>query len=372
MNKAMGWVATIVMGGALAAAAVMSFKDAPSQAASSGSGLEKVKGYIALDVEPILKDPEAQAIFEKRGLAVSFVRIGSREMAERVATEKPDFFVASGTVAASGIQEAAKKAGLGAQIGSPFHTPLTIASWTLVGEALAANGIAKIRPAAAGAVPVYDVDMGKLLAVMESKAKWSDLKGGGWKAGKSILISTTDPRKSNSAAMYLALMAASANGGENPQTIAEASKLADRIAPLFKRQGYQETYVNGAFDDWSAIGIGKVPMAFVYESQIMERAMSGGLPDGAAILLPKPTIANKEVFVALSEGGRKLMEAFSDPAMQALGAKYGFRGQDAKAFAAVSKKAGVAVEVRISELSDPPAPGPMNEMLGVVSTALSN
>ena len=50
-------------------------------------------------------------------------------------------------------------------------------------------------------------------------------------------------------------------------------KLALQLTELFKRQGYQENYVDGNFDDYVSIGIGKTPMAFLYEFQIVRHAL---------------------------------------------------------------------------------------------------
>ncbi len=112
---------------------------------------------------------------------------------------------------------------------------------------------------------------------------------------RSILIATTDPRTSNSGALYLALTSHALNGYEVVTDRETARRLAGQIAELFKRQGYQENYVNTVFDDYLSIGMGKVPLVFLYEYQIVAHAMANRpIPPDAVLLYPKPTLFSKE------------------------------------------------------------------------------
>lgn len=109
----------------------------------------------------------------------------------------------------------------------------------------------------------YGVDIVKLTDAMLAKKRWKDLKAAeGYDVSRGVLVSTTDVRRSNSAAMYLALTSYAKNGDVVTDR-ATAEPLTRQLAELFKRQGYQENYVNGNFDDYVAIGIGKTPMAFI-------------------------------------------------------------------------------------------------------------
>ena len=58
-------------------------------------------------------------------------------------------------------------------------------------------------------------------------------------------------------------------------TAPKGLELAQKLAELFQRQGFQENYVNGAFDDYLSIGMGKTPLAFIYESQMLAQALKG-------------------------------------------------------------------------------------------------
>ena len=176
----------------------------------------------------------------------------------------PDFLFPSGVVAANQIADAAAKAKIAIAQSSPFYTPMVIASWQPVAKILVANGMAKPL-----GDRTYGVDIAKLTETMLARKRWKDLKGAeAYDVSRGVLVSTTDVRRSNSAAMYLALTSYAKNGDVVTDRAA-AEPLARQLAELFKRQGYQENYVNGNFDDYVAIGIGKTPMAFIYEYQLV-------------------------------------------------------------------------------------------------------
>ena len=328
--------------------------------------VQELSGLIAVDVEPYFQDPRVQKLLADNGFKLNVTRVGSRDMAARVLLgQTPDFFYASGVVAANQISDAAKKVSITTTIYSPIYTPMVIASWAPIAQILATNGMAK--EASPG---VWSVDLQKLTQTMLDKKRWKDLKGAeAYDVGKSVLVSTTDVRKSNSAAMYLALTSYAVNGGDLVTDRDTAQKTARTVAGLFKRQGYQENYVNGNFDDYVSIGIGKTPMAWIYENQIVNYAIARkGLGPGMVLLYPQPTLFNKVVFVASSERAKKLGELLStQPELQRLAVDFGFRIADTAHFVQSTKAAGLAVEERITQVIDPPSFEIMAEMIEVIS-----
>jgi hypothetical protein len=326
-------------------------------------------GIIALDVEPFFKDPRVVKVLAANKLPVNVVRIGSREMAGKVvAGSTPDFFFSSGVVAANQIAEAARKANIPAAQSSPFFTPLVIASWEPIAKILVANGIAKpLSP------KVYGLDMGKLTELMLKKKRWKDLKdAAGYDVGRSVLVSTTDVRRSNSAAMYLALTS-HALTGDIVTDRATAQATALKLAELFKRQGYQENYVNGNFDDYVAIGIGKTPLAFIYENQLVNYALAKkGVAADMVLLYPQPTIVNKVVFIATNERSKALAELLANNAeLQGIAVEYGFRIADTQRFVNAVQATGLAVEPRLTQVVDPPAFEIMAEMIDTVAKEMT-
>jgi Bacterial extracellular solute-binding protein len=339
------------------------------QAAATAANTVVLKGLIALDVEPYFKDERVRRILLDKGLPVDVSRVGSRDMAAQVAAGNGlDFYFPSGVVAANQIADAARKAKLSVTQASPFYTPMVIASWKPIADILIANGMAKPL-----GDKTYGVNMAKLTETMLARKRWSELKNAAaYDVGRSVLVSTTDVRRSNSAAMYLALTSYASNGDVVTDR-ATAQKVAARLSELFKRQGYQENYVNGNFDDYVSIGIGKTPMAFLYENQIVQFALAKkGVQSGMVLMYPQPTIVNKVVFVAVSERARALADLLTSNAeLQRIAVEYGFRIADSSSFMQAVKPTGLAVEERISQVIDPPSFELMAEMIEVVTKEMA-
>lgn len=380
MGKAGKAIITVLLLAAFGAAAYFSLYQTARQPDSGSSGtlgglagkltgvieVQELSGLIAVDVEPYFQDSRVQKALLDKGFRLNLKRVGSRDMAARVLPgQTPDFFYASGVVAASQINDAAKKANLTNTVYSPIYTPLVIASWEPIAKILTANGLA--TPASPG---VWNVDLARLTQTMLDKKRWKDFKDAqAYDVGKAVLVSTTDVRKSNSAAMYLALVSYAVNGGEIVTDRDTAQKTALRIASLFKRQGYQENYVNGNFDDYVSIGIGKTPLAFIYESQIVSHAIAKkGLGAGMVLLYPQPTLFNKVQFVAMNERARKLGELLStDRELQQVAVEYGFRTADVAYFAQAAKAVNVHVQEQMTQVIDPPSFEIMGEMIDTIA-----
>jgi len=325
----------------------------------------ELTGVVSLDVEPFFKDERVRKILADNRLPVNVTRVGSREMAAKVVPgQMPDFLFPSGVVAGNQIGDAARKAGISVVQSSPFHTPLVIASWTPIANILVANGMAKPL-----GERIYGVDMAQLTAAMLAKKRWKDLKGSqAYDVSRSVLVSTTDVRRSNSAAMYLALTSYAVQGDVVTDR-ATAVPLATRLAELFKRQGYQENYVNGNFDDYVAIGIGKTPMSFIYEYQLVSYALEKkGVGADMVLLYPQPTIVNKFVLITANERAKALADLLVRNAdLQRIAVSYGLRVADTGLFMQAVKPTGLAVEERITQVIDPPSFELMAEMIEVVA-----
>jgi hypothetical protein len=337
------------------------------EAAVAAAG--ELSGVIAVDVEPFFKDERVRKILAKERLPVKVTRMGSRDMASKVVPgSTPEFFFSSGVVAANQVLDAGRKAGIGITQSAPFHTPLVMASWEPIAKILVANGMAKPL-----GERTYGVDMAQLTRAMLAKKLWTELKDSAdYKVSRSLLVSTTDVRRSNSAAMYLALTAYALHGDVVTDR-ATAATLARQLADLFKRQGYQESYVNGNFDDYVAIGIGKTPLAFIYENQLVQYALSKkGVGPGMVLIYPQPTIVNKVVYLATSERARALGELLANNAeLQAIAVEYGFRIADTGVFMKAVAPTGLAVEERITQVIDPPSYELMAEMIEVLTQEMA-
>ncbi|HQC80040.1 MAG TPA: hypothetical protein PLS67_05895 [Accumulibacter sp.] len=342
---------------------------ATAESRPPGAASTPLEGVIAVDVEPFFQDGRVRKILAAHRLPVQVLRMGSRDMPGKVATgTPPDFLFASGVVAANEIVETARKANIAVTQVAPFHTPLVVASWEPIAGILVANGLAApMQPR------VYSLNMAGLTETMLAKKRWRDLRqANAYEVSRAVLVSTTDVRRSNSAAMYLALTGYALTG-EIIDNRATARATAARLAELFKRQGFQENYVNGNFDDYVAIGIGKAPLAFIYENQLVSHAMTKkGISADMALLYPKPTIVNKVVFVATNERAKALGELLASNAeLQGIAIDHGFRTADTDRFVNAVKPTGLAVQPRIVDVVDPPSAGVMAEMIDVVSKEMT-
>lgn len=384
MNKASKAIVTVLLLAVFGAAAYFSMVQTGRQGGGGADGalgtlagkltgavpVQDVSGLVALDVEPFLQDERVQKILLDKGFRLGVKRVGSREMAARVVPgQTPDFFWSSGVVAANQIADAAKRASLPSTAYSPLYTPMVMASWTPIARILAANGLA--TEASPG---VWHVDLNRLTQLMLDKKRWRDLKDAqAYDVGKSVLVSTTDVRKSNSAAMYLALTSWAVNGGEPVTDRAAAHKAAQTVLGLFKRQGYQENYVNGNFDDYVSIGMGKTPMAFIYEQQILAHALAKkGLGADMVLLYPQPTLFNKWVFVAMNDKAKALGELLSGHAeLQRLAVGHGFRIAESAYFVQTAAGVRLAVDERLTQVIDPPSYDMMGEMIDFIAREMA-
>jgi hypothetical protein len=334
-------------------------------AAEKASAHTVLKILSGSEKEHFLTDPELAKVLAARGMSIDFQKAGSREIATRADLKTFDIAFPAGEHAAVKIsQNTGSK-----RIFSAFYTPIAVASWKTLIPVLEKSNLVSRKNGA-----YYIVDMGRLLDMMEKGERWKDLPGNDvYSVGKSVLVTSTDVRKSNSGAMYLALAAYVANGNNVVDTDADASKVAAKMVNLFSRQGFQESSSAGPFEDYIAMGIGKAPLVMIYEQQFLEYVLSHPNPNSDMVLLyPQPTILSKHTLVALSENGvRFAQELISDPKVKSIAQHYGFRMQDSsELFAAVEAKR-LAIPHTIVDVIDPPSFDILEKLINQVDAGLN-
>lgn len=321
-------------------------------------------GAVGSEKEPFLDDPAVKAALLKAGFEVHADRVGSREIATSYKPGTYAFGWPSGVPAATKLKLVSHAQG---EV-TPFYTPMVIATWAPIADILAANGVAT------GNGQFRHVDMHKLVDLMLADKRWRDLAGSGaFPVNKAVLVTTTDVRKSNSAAMYLALLSYVANGDEVVDDRATALAMADRLAPLFLRQGFQESSSASPFTDYAAMGMGKTPLLFAYESQVIEHLLKPDAPRKAqmVVLLPTPTILSKSVFVPYTDDSRRLGGLLAtDPVIRAAAHRYGYRLPDDAGVPPNWAKAGIAAPATILDVADPPSFETLEMMIGVIEAKL--
>ncbi|PXF32752.1 hypothetical protein WH50_02890 [Pokkaliibacter plantistimulans] len=308
-----------------------------------------VVGLTGSEKLPFFQDPQVIAVLAQHGLVVDARQAGSRQIATHPDLDKVDFAFPAGTPAAALIRQQRPKA----VAFTPFYAPMAIATWQPITAVLEQAGLVQSQ----GSYKV--LNMRAYLDAFKHQLRWSDLPGNrSYPSSRQILIKTTDVRKSNSAAMYLALMAYLINQQQVVTDSASVDGLFPTIQQLFVDQGFVESSSQVPFDDYLVMGMGHTPLLFIYEAQYIgaAHAEQGGLPPQAALLYPQPEIFSKHVFLALTEGGRKLGELLqNDPELKRLANIHGFRNDQRDYFDQQVKSLGLQLAPSFIDVIEPPS-----------------
>jgi hypothetical protein len=326
-----------------------------------------VRGLIGSEKKEYLTDPRVLAILLKNDIDLQVETAGSRDIATRTDLADYDFGFPAGVPAAKKLMQLKGVS----QSYSPFFTPMAVASWKPIAGILSANGIVK-----RDGDNYYIVDMKKLIATMVARKRWNDLAHHeGYDVGKSVLISSTDVRTSNSAAMYLALVTYLLNDNAIVENESQVRGVMPGAAPLFLRQGYQESSSAGPFEDYTTIGMGKSPLVMVYEAQFIEYELEhkSALDPSMVLLYPKPTVYTKHILVPFDEKGAKLGALLeSDPDLQRLAVEHGLRTADSAYVRDFWRKNGVHAPDTLLDVVDPPSYEIIESMIHEIERQFNN
>jgi hypothetical protein len=202
-----------------------------------------------------------------------------------------------------------------------FSTPMVVATFQPIVDVLTRAGVVRDS----GGVRV--VDVAALLDLARQGTTWDGLAGNTeYPAHKTVLLSTTDPLDSNSAIMYLSIASQVANGGAIVTTQQQIDKVLPDLCTLVADQGDKPETSQVLFDNYLVDGIGRVPMALVYEAQYVTKAPRPQLPSGAVKLFPSPTVYSRHTLIPLNEDGEAVGKALrDDPELVRLASEHGFR-----------------------------------------------
>lgn len=344
-RRILGPLAAVILAAGLLLAIFVSARNSATQHA-----IVAVHGVVGSEKTAFFNDPDVLSELRKNGLSVEVTTEGSREMALSATKDGADFYFPAGEPAA---RELTKRLGLHTQT-TPFYTPMVVASWEPIAQILERNGMVHRNGR------WYMLDMPAVLDAIARQERWSELRGNTvYQTNKSILISSTDVRKSNSAAMYLALASYIYNGHNVVTSVDQATRVEPKVRGLFLRQGFQESSSAGPFDDYVTIGMGKAPLVMAYEQQFVEYLVEHNAdqrPAGMVLLYPRPTIYTKHTLVPTDERGQRfalLLE--DDPRMRELEIRHGFRNSDSAAMRAFWKSSNVNVPDTLIDVVDPPS-----------------
>jgi hypothetical protein len=362
VKRAAALLLAAVLGIGVLAAIVISVRGRAGVA--SGQPLTLVRGVIGSEKQPFFNDPEVIRVFHNQGLDVKVDTAGSRQIATSVDLSHYDFAFTAGVPAAEKIRRDRK---LNTSY-SPFYTPMVIASFRPIAQLLVNAGVAKDQGG------YYTFDMQAYLNLVAGNKRWNDLPNNTtFQTGQSILITSTDVRTSNSAAMYLAIASYVANGNNIVQDATQGAAVLPKVEPLFLRQGYTESSSEGPFGDYLSIGMGKTPMVMIYEAQFVARAAAndGSISKEMVLMYPVPTVYSKQTLVPLTSAGDRAGKLLlTDPDLQRLAIKYGFRTNDATAFNKFVTAHKVSLPPTLFNVIEPPSYEALESMISTIQQHL--
>lgn len=287
---------------------------------------------------------------------------GSRQIATSIDLGKYDFAFPSSSPAAQRIQRDRKVTGGY----TPFQSPMAVATFEPIVTLLTANGVVR-----QGTGNYQVLDVAKYLALTSAGTRWDQLPGNtAFPARKNVLLTTTDPRESNSAAMYLSIVSFVANGDNIVSTAEAEAKVLPEVGKLFLDQGYIQNSTEGPFEDYLSAGMGKTPMALIYESQYVDRLVrgDGSIRPEMRLLYTAPTVFSKHTLVPLAPNGDTVGQLLTaDPEFGRLAATFGFRTSDPRQFEEAVAAAKAPVPADLVDIVEPPSYETLERLLDAVS-----
>ena len=310
----------------------------------------EVRGLIGSEKEEFFRDPRVIAALKDEGLRVSFIKAGSRDIATKFNLKEYDFAFPAGVPAAEKIRRDNNIA----RFYPAFFTPMAIASWKRVLQILEANKIAAQKDGV-----YYVIDMTRLLDLIKQRKRWNELpSSASFPVSRSVLINSTDVRKSNSAAMYLSLASYVYNDANVVSNDSQARMVIDDLIALFARQGYTDYSSEAPFEDYLSQGPGKAPLVMIYEAQFLSAKAQANSPvsDEMVLLYPEPTVFTKHILVPLDVKGERLGEALTnDPELKRLAIEHGLRNDDRAGFKEFVKRHQLSVPDEIVNVVEVPS-----------------
>ncbi|WP_245650495.1 three-helix bundle dimerization domain-containing protein [Nocardia harenae] len=315
-----------------------------------------VRGLVGSEKADFFADPRVAEVFARHNLTVQVEPAGSRQIAT-LDLDGYEFVFPSSATAADRIQ---RERNVGTKY-TPFSSPMAIATFGPIVEALTAAGV--IRPG-----PVPTLEIARYLQLVRDNVEWERIPGNTtYPVRKNVLVSTTDPRTSNSAAMYLAVAGFVANDNAVVSGADAERRVLPLLGRLFAGQGRTEGTSEGPFREYLSGGMGPAPMVWIYESQFVEAAVAGQTEPGMVLAYPSPTVLSQHTVIPLGSAGDQVGKLLStDPDLQRLAAEHGFR---TGGFAAVANQHRVPVATDLIDVIDTPTSETLERMIDGVAAS---
>lgn len=290
-------------------------KDAGPAGAQGGTTLH---AFVGGEKSQFLKNPKVLEILADRyDLQIKATKAGSLDMVTTMDTAGKDFLWPSNNVAVDlyGGQYLAQE--------NIFSSPLVIFTWTQVTDALQESGHIEKQGDA-----FFINDFKSMVESMVNETTWKDF--GLTQLYGKMAIFTTDPTRSNSGNMFAGLLTNMLAGGDvSDKASAEANM--ETLKKYFSRLGHMEHSSGDLFESFLNSGVGGKPMIVGYENQMVEYFIAHQeyqemLRSQIRQVYPKPTVFASHPVIALTDGGKKFIEAMKDKDIQRIAwEEHGFR-----------------------------------------------
>ena len=278
-----------------------------------------ITGYIGSEKSGFLDDEEVKDLLKGRyGISVDYHKAGSIEMID-LPKEGMDFLWPSSQVA---LELYKLRGGQSVKSDTIFSSPIVLYSWQEVAEALEVEGLVTVRGTGQA-----EIDAGALIGKVLEGAPWESI--GLTNLYGDIIITSTDPTRSNSGNLWAGLVANLLYG----EVVDEARlpEVLEDVKRVFTIQGYMEHSTGTLFEQYITKGIGPYPVVVGYENQMVEFGLQNpdvwdAVKDYMRVIYPMPTVYSEHPLIALNENGKQLLEALQDPDVKDLAwRRHGFR-----------------------------------------------
>ena len=374
----------------------------PPAGGDQRSSTVTVRGLVDPSSAPYFADPQVRREFAARGLRVEVGTMPSAQMARSTTAdfEAYDFVFPSNLPLAEKIQE---DAGAATSF-SPFYSPLVIATTRDVARALGEAGVAK----RVGGYWLLDFEA--YLDLVAEGTRWDDLAkrshegapGQGtprYASPTRVLVTTADPRTSDSATLYVALASYVANDAAVVSSRSELRRVRPLVARLFRGRPTAPTAPTAASDlpIGAELDVGRGrQMVAILESEFVSRyverrkladrtsksASATATPTASAsptrssdpiagdtvLLYPRPTAIAKHTLVPMTTRGDTLGKLLvNDGKLRSLAADLGFRTANRAAFAGVIEEQRVPAPEDVAKVAGTPSFDMLQNLVSAVT-----
>ncbi|PDP88910.1 hypothetical protein CQJ94_03995 [Glycomyces fuscus] len=332
----------------------------------AGGDLVLVEGVVGSEKVELFEDERVVERFAELGYQVGVRPRGSRLMAEDA--DGADFVSPGSGPASEHVRE---RHGITTEY-RPFGTPMVLLSYQPMVDALEGVGVA-----AQDGDGTWSLDLAAYLELTEERTRWRDLPGDAVSSSNrnEVLVRTTDPRTSNSAAMHVAALSYLLNGEEVVPPGGVDEELTRTLSRLFLAQGQPPESSQQPFDQYRDLGAGHTPLLWAYEAQYVDAMVNGpALAEDAVVLYPGPTVYAVHTVVPFTEGGDAVGRLLTeDPRLQGLAAAHGFRTEGGTQFDDLVAEHGLPVRTRVGDMVNTPTYEVLETLLaGIEDSYTSN